>query len=104
MGAAAALWPSVAMAQDSSGGNAAGGAIGFAFLCCYGIVILVFLALFVFWIWMLIDLIKRPETQFEAGMNKTVWLVLMIVSLFFSLYWVVALIYYFMIYRKLGKA
>lgn len=96
-GALAALQPAAAFAQDS---DAAAGLFGGTFaLCCTGIFSLVMIALLVMWVWMLIDVIKRPEEQFEGGMSKVVWIVLMV---FFS--YIAAIIYYFMIYKKLGKA
>lgn len=89
----------VAWAQSSDGGDAAGAAIGIAGFCCWGLFMVVLIGLLVLWVWMLIDLIKRPDTDFTGGMSKVVWIVLMI---FFS--YIAAVIYYFAVYRKLGKA
>jgi hypothetical protein len=89
----------VAWAQTSDGGDAAGAAIGIAGFCCWGLFMVVLIGLLVLWVWMLIDLIKRPDTDFTGGMSKVVWIVLMI---FFS--YIAAAIYYFVVYRKLGKA
>lgn len=98
--AAAALGrPGVAWAQSSNGGDAAGAVIGLVGFACWALFMVVLIGLLVLWVWMLIDLIKRPDTDFTGGMSKVVWIVLMI---FFS--YIAAIIYYFTVYKKLGKA
>lgn len=89
----------VAWAQASDGGDAAGAAIGLVGFACWALFMVVLIGLLVLWVWMLIDLIKRPDSAFTGGMSKVVWIVLMI---FFS--YIAAVIYYFVVYRKLGKA
>ena len=70
------------LAQDS-GAGAAGGVIG----GLLGIVVCVIaIALFVFWIWMLIDCIQR---DFE-GNGKVIWILVIVL-----LSWLGALIYFF---------
>jgi hypothetical protein len=104
LGAAMAMGPIAAFAQNDSGSSSGGGAaVGFIF-CCYGVALLLGLALLVLWVWMLIDLIQRPETDFAGGMTKTTWLIIMLVSWVVSLFWVAAAVYYFAVYRKLGPA
>lgn len=73
--------------------------LGFGLILFWIIFGLVGLGLFIFWILMLIDCIRRDFDQ------KTLWLVLLIVSLFVAgLYWIVALIYYFVVKRRnLGR-
>jgi hypothetical protein len=102
LGAIAAIVPAAALAQ-SSDSSSGGPFAAFAF-CCWGVAMLLGIALLVLWVWMLIDLIQRPETDFAGGMTKTTWLVLMLVLWVFSLGWVASIVYYFMIYRKLGAA
>lgn len=68
---------------------------------------LVFFALaiggLVFWVIMLIDVAKRPAWQFPDArpdsQNKVVWILLVALA-----GWIGALIYYFMIYKKMGKS
>lgn len=52
---------------------------------------------FVFWLWMLIDCLKRPDDKFSMGGNyaKLIWvLVIVFVGL------IGALIYYFLVKRR----
>lgn len=98
VGLTLALAPAAAWAQGDSG-DAAGGAIAIALMCCWGIMAILGLVLLVLWLWMLIDCVKRDETQFEGGITKVVWIVLMI-----FLGGLASIAYYFMVYRKLGKA
>ena len=92
-----------ALAQDyySTGDEA----LGFGVLCCYGIAGLIGLALFVFWIWMLIDLIGRQEYEFpnSTGNSKTIWLVIMLVTWVVGASGIAAVIYYFMVYKKIKR-
>jgi len=61
------------------------------------ILILVAIVLFVFWLWMLIDSLKRPDDKFAIGGNyaKLIWILVIIFTGFLG-----ALIYYFLIKRK----
>ncbi|GAB4273682.1 MAG: hypothetical protein Kow0056_01020 [Coriobacteriia bacterium] len=65
----------------------------------------VFLALFVLWIWMLIDAIQRQEYEFpnSSGNTKTIWLIAMLASWVLSLAPIVGLVYYFMVYKKVPR-
>jgi len=49
----------------------------------------------VFWLFMLIDCAKREWPE------KNTWLILLVVSLFFGFHWLTALLYYFLVKRKL---
>jgi len=103
---ATSLAASPAYAQySSSGSNAAGAGLGLVFTCCWGLVALVFLALFVLWIVMLIDVIQRQEYEFpnSSGSSKTLWLIILIVSFVLSLYWIAAIVYYFMVFKKIKR-
>ena len=48
----------------------------------------------IFWIWMFIDLLKRKNFE-----DKTVWV---LVFLFIGIFG--AILYFFMVYKKLGKS
>jgi uncharacterized BrkB/YihY/UPF0761 family membrane protein len=91
-----------AYAQDASADDAAGGAIAIAMMCCYGVIGLLALAVFVLWIWMVIDCFQRQEYEFpnSTGNSKTTWLVILLVSLLFSVNGIAAIVYYFMVYKK----
>lgn len=78
----------------STTSDAAGAAFGIGMLLFIGFVSLIFLALFVLWVVMLIDCVKR---QFEA---RTTWLIVLIVGLFIGYYPIAAIVYYFMVKRK----
>ena len=75
----------------------------FGVFACWGISILFLLAVTVFNIWMLIDSIARQEWEYPSGTSKTTWLVLMAVGLIFSFGWIVALVYYFTVYKKIKR-
>ncbi|WP_350343858.1 PLD nuclease N-terminal domain-containing protein [Proteinivorax tanatarense] len=48
-----------------------------------------------FWIWMIIDVIKTPTTEWEHEMEKIAWLLVVIL-----VNWIGALIYYFSIKKS----
>lgn len=52
-------------------------------------------------IWMIIDAARRQDGQFPAG-SKGLWLALLVIGLLLGFGWIVALVYYFMVYR-LGR-
>ncbi len=79
-----------ALAQyDSYGTTAVGTGIGVGLMILWIIFMLVGLALFVLWLWMLIDCVKRPFDK------KTMWIVLIII-----LGWIGAIAYFFVVKRK----
>jgi hypothetical protein len=51
------------------------------------VILTVIAALFVFWIWMLVDCLKNPRLQ---GTEKLIWVLVII-----FLHWIGALVYYF---------
>jgi hypothetical protein len=79
--------------------------LAFGIVCCYGFVLLFGLAFLGFWIWMLIDSIQRQEYEYpnSSGNTKTIWLVILLASWVISAYWIAALAYYFMVYRKIKR-
>ncbi len=79
--------------------DAAGAGFSFLFCGCYGIFILLGIALTVLWVWMLVDAIARQEYEYPPGAgSKVLWIVLIIV---FG--WITAAIYYFMVYKKVKR-
>lgn len=68
--------------------------MGFVGIGIGAILIIAAALLFVFWLWMLIDCLKRPDDKFAAGGNyaKLIWVLVIIFT------WLIgALIYYFLI-------
>lgn len=75
--------------------DAAGAAVGIGLIIVWIVVIAVALAFFIFWIIMLLDCIKRDFPQ------RSTWLIILIVSIFVGgLYWIAALVYFFVVKRK----
>lgn len=96
-------------AQDRAGEAAAAalcGGFGIAYLLCIGLIVILALAFLVFWILMLVDCIQRDEKDFpgSTGNSKVIWLVILLASWVFSLYWVSAILYYFLVKRKAEAA
>ncbi len=53
-----------------------------------------------FWLWMLIDSIRKTEADYQkVGAERSIWLILMIISLPLSFAPIMAIVYYFVIYR-----
>lgn len=95
----AALVPNIALAESSSRGGAAAGAfVGILFIFIMLFYLLFFavaIAAFVLWILMLIDAAQRANWENEN--DKTVWILIIVLTGGIG-----ALIYYFMIRKKLG--
>ncbi len=87
--------------STSTVSTTAGTGIAIGLLIFFIIAAIVGLLFFIFWIMMLIDAAKR--TNWETENDKTLWLVILIVGFFFGLGWLAALIYYFVIKKKLDK-
>ncbi|MDD3481078.1 MAG: hypothetical protein PHW75_02555 [Patescibacteria group bacterium] len=67
-----------------------------------GIVIILALLVFAFWVWMLVDAIGRDEESYKkvnAG-ERTLWILILIISLFLGLSWLSAILYYFIVRKK----
>jgi hypothetical protein len=79
--------------------DVAGAGVGLFGCLCYGIFLLVGFALFVLWVWMLIDSIARNDWEYPEGSgSKVLWIVLLILFSYLA-----AIIYYFMVFRKLKR-
>jgi len=94
--------PSFAQSSSTSGDDAAGAAVGFGVLCCWGLVAIILLALFVLWVWMLIDTFSRLDHEFPTG-TKSLWLIIHLVALFIGFWPITAIVYYFIVYRKVKR-
>ena len=70
-------------------------------MCFYILMMLVSLAGVVFWIFMLIDVIKRDDKDFggKSDNQKLIWILVMVFTSYIG-----SAIYYFMVYKKEGKA
>ncbi len=89
-----------AFAQDYS--DEAGAGIGIAMMCCWGLALLLGLALFGMWIWMTIDAAQRQEYEFpnSTGNSKTTWLLILGIGLLLGYWAIAAIVYYFMVFKK----
>ncbi len=76
-------------------GTVAGGFI-IGFFIIWGLILTLSIALFVFWIVMLVDVVKRENWKNDS--EKTVWLLIVIL-----VGWLGALIYYFIIKKEKNK-
>ncbi len=65
------------------------------------VLVLLGLASFIFWLVMLIDAFQRNNWQDDS--QKNLWLILLIVSFLVGFNFVVAVVYYFVVRRPLGK-
>ena len=85
------------------GDTVAAGAFGLSMIVtflfsilCYCVPIIIGLAFMAFWVWMLVDLLKRDEKDFGPGTNnKMMWILIILLTS-----WIGAAVYYFMIFNK----
>jgi prolipoprotein diacylglyceryltransferase len=78
------------------------GAFAIVSVCFQCFLFLIIICGLTLWIWMLIDVIRRKDGQFPQPQNKDqklIWLLIVILTSYIG-----AAIYYFMVYRKAGKA
>jgi len=68
----------IALAQEVSdeAGAAVAGAVGIGFLVLFIIMAILGIAIFVFWIWSIVDCVKR---EFPGDNDKVLWLVIIII-------------------------
>ena len=73
----------------------------FVMMCFWGLMMLLNLLGVVFWIWMLIDVIKRQDKDFpsKSDNQKLIWILVLVFTSYIG-----AAIYYFLVYRKAGAA
>ena len=79
--------------------SAAAGAIVGGVLIFWLIFAVVALALFIFWVVMLVDCLKRTNWKQES--DKNLWLVVLIVGFLLGLSGIAAIVYYFAVKRAL---
>jgi len=82
-----------ALAANNDYGSTAAASIGIGLIIFWLIFMLISILFFAFWIWMLVDCVKRDFDQ------KVLWIILILV-----LGWIGAIAYYFVVRRKNGKA
>lgn len=96
------LLPAVAFAASSSD-DAAAAAGGVFILLIWGVIMLVGLAVFVGCILMTVKMFTTTEQQYAAlGQQKNTWLISGIVAWFLGFLSIWAIVFYFMVYNKLG--
>ena len=80
------------------------GMIVFLFVCG-GIIGIIFLFLFILWIIALVDVAKRDSDDFPNATEntKTIWLVVLIVTFVVNFWWITAIVYYFMVMKKMPR-
>jgi|GEM_PF-6362403 len=74
----------------------------FYILCCgifYFALIAIGIGVSILWIIMLIDLIKRDEDKYESPNERMLWLIVLLLA-----GWLGIVLYYFMVYKKYGRA
>jgi len=89
----------VTTTADTAAGTAAAGAVVGGLLIFWLVFVVIGLALFIFWIFMLIDCIKRTNWKQES--DKNLWLIVLIVGLVIGLGPIAAIVYYFAVKRQL---
>ncbi len=94
-------------AEEFFGGMAISGFVGI-WICIAVVGGLIGLFLFVVWIIALVDCAKRKPDEFPAGAGgenaKTIWLVILIATFFVTqLNGVAAIVYYFMVMKKMPR-
>ena len=87
------------------GSNTGDAAFGFAFIACYGVFLLIALALFVLNIWMLIDAIQRQEYEYpnSTGGSKNLWVIILAVGMVIGLGGIAGIVYFFMVFKKIKR-
>ena len=108
-GVIASLAPLAAKAQNYDDGfttttadSTASAGLAIGFLIVWGIFSIIGIALFIFWIFMLVDVFKRTNWQDDG--QKNLWMIVLIVSLFIGLSGIASIIYYFVVKKPLDKA
>lgn len=106
-GAIASMAPLAARAQDmmetttdsatSTAGAAAVGGLAIVMVVIWFALVILGIFLFIFWIFMIVDVFKR--TNWKQENDKTLWIILVIVLGYLG-----AIVYYFAVKRQLDKS
>ncbi len=82
--------------------EAVGVGIGIFAVVCWIFFAMIGIFLLVVWIITIVDCARRKNEEFpDGGENaKTIWLVVLLVTWIVGLWWVAAIVYYFMVMRK----
>lgn len=77
----------------------------FGWVACLGLALLIGFAGFIFWLVMLIDCFKRENDEFPKATEntKTIWIVVLLVSWLAGMYWLAALLYFFLVRRAVPR-
>lgn len=78
--------------------------LGIWAFCCF----VPWILAFAFNVWMFVDALMRQEHEFpnSTGNSKMIWILVLVLSgvlTSFTLGWIAALVYYFMVYRKIKR-
>ncbi len=92
----------VTIYSDSAPLTTGEASIALGILVLIVVICAVALAFFIFWIFMLVDALKRTNWKQES--DKNLWTVILIASLFVSLNGIAAILYYFIVRKPMGKA
>jgi NhaP-type Na+/H+ or K+/H+ antiporter len=70
-----------------------------------GFIVLLSLGLLALWVIAIIDLVQRKDDEFPNAneSSKTTWLVILLVSLAFNFSGIAAIIYYFVVMKKMPR-
>ena len=71
--------------------EAVGLGIGIGFVLLFGLIILLAIGVFAFWVWMLIDCAQAPEPAGDSS-HRLVWILILVFT-----GWIGALIYFFVV-------
>ncbi|MBN2073723.1 MAG: hypothetical protein JW770_07250 [Actinobacteria bacterium] len=94
----------ILMVTGCSSEDAVGAGVSAFLIICWVFFAIIGLLLFILWIIALVDVIKRKEDEFPGGGNsKTIWLIVLLVTLVLGFYWIAAIIYYFMVMKKMPR-
>lgn len=86
----------------STGSSAVGASFAFGLWIFLLVLVVIGLAITVFWVVMLIDALQRKNWRDDN--QKNLWIILLVGSFFVSMTWLAAIVYYFAVRKPLGKA
>ena len=95
----------IIMVSSCTAEDAAIASVSIFMILCWGVLAIIGLLLLVLWIVTLVDCIKRSNDEFPGtGENtKTIWLIVLIVTFVVNLWWIAAIVYYFVVMKKMPR-